>query len=321
MGSKASVVPIYAAEVAPPRLRGRLVVNWQVFDAFGIAVSFTLNLIFARDEASGWRLMIAEGILPTLPLLALVFAVPESPRFLMKRGLYDEAYRALLRLRGSPIRAAKEMIYLDAQLEAAEAQLMSRRFEKKVDAEQGMEKNEERRWTVNSGYTEDDDAFDDLFEPEAPKEQVDPDKDEPDTDPSGFWPRLRAWWRRLWTGGGPANGQTDPFFELFRETTYWSRMRNLVGHPRVARATLAAAIVMISQQACGINILAFYSSSLFLTPGAGNDVITKEDKYRALWYSWGFGMTNFIFSIFAYYLVDTKGRRWLLLWTFPFMGK
>jgi Sugar (and other) transporter len=34
----------------------------------------------------------------------------------------------------------------------------------------------------------------------------------------------------------------------------------------------------------------------------------------------GFGMTNFVFSLFAYYLVDTKGRRWLLLWTFPFMG-
>jgi hypothetical protein len=31
-------------------------------------------------------------------------------------------------------------------------------------------------------------------------------------------------------------------------------------------------------------------------------------------------MTNFVFSIFAYYFVDKKGRRWILLATFPFMG-
>ena len=35
MGCKASVVAVFAAEVAPARIRGSLVMNWQLFDAFG----------------------------------------------------------------------------------------------------------------------------------------------------------------------------------------------------------------------------------------------------------------------------------------------
>jgi Sugar (and other) transporter len=251
MGAKASVVPIYAgkfdssyrlanhdaAEVSPPKLRGRLVVNWQVFDALGIAFAFTLNLVFARDPDTGWRLMFAEGLLPTLPLLALVFAVPESPRFLMKRGLYAEAYRSLLRLRGHPIRAAKEMFLLDAQLEAAEAHLMRRRHKAK-DVEKLQERFHSDKGTSVDGSGGDyDDEYDELFDVETEKKPSDPDDDEPDSDPSGFWARLNAWWLRMWKGGEPIKGQTDPFVELFRETTYGTRLWSLVSHPRVARSS------------------------------------------------------------------------------------
>jgi Sugar (and other) transporter len=224
--------------VSPPKLRGRLVVNWQVFDAFGIAFAFTLNLIFARDSYIGWRLMFASGLLPTLPMLALVFAVPESPRFLMKRGLYAEAYRSLLRLRGHPIRAAKEMIYLDAQLEAAEAQLMS--WTRTTNADE--EVHRPSTFSEKSPATDDDEDYDDIFDVETQHQVSDPDDDAPDTDPSGFWERLKAWGTRMWKGGEPANGQTDPFVELFRETTYLSRVMNLVSHPRVARACESAGL-------------------------------------------------------------------------------
>src|ERR1700712_2615223 len=97
-----------------------------------------------QDKDVAWRLMIGSGLIPTLPLLILVFACPESPRFLMKRGLYYEAYKSYLRLRGSPIAAAKEMITLDAQLEAAEAKLLeSRRTRrKKKDPEQNVQLND-----------------------------------------------------------------------------------------------------------------------------------------------------------------------------------
>src|ERR1700712_2930242 len=97
-----------------------------------------------KDKDVAWRLMIGSGIIPTLPLLILVFACPESPRFLMKRGLYYEAYKAYLRLRGSSIAAAKEMISLDAQLEATEAKMLksSRTRRKKKDPEQNIPPND-----------------------------------------------------------------------------------------------------------------------------------------------------------------------------------
>lgn len=40
--------------------------------------------------------------------------------------------------------------------------------------------------------------------------------------------------------------------------------------PRVRRATLASFVVMLAQQMCGINIIAFYSSTIFREGGAGN---------------------------------------------------
>jgi MFS family permease len=62
---------------------------------------------------------------------------------------------------------------------------------------------------------------------------------------------------------------------------------------------------------CGINIIAFYSSTIFRNAGAS---ITE-----ALFASWGFGLINFIFAWPAVWTIDTFGRRTLLLFTFPNM--
>lgn len=60
-----------------------------------------------------------------------------------------------------------------------------------------------------------------------------------------------------------------------------------------------------------VNIMAFYSSTIFAQAGASNKV--------ALLASWGFGMAMFVFAIPALYTIDTWGRRALLLATFPNM--
>jgi MFS family permease len=69
---------------------------------------------------------------------------------------------------------------------------------------------------------------------------------------------------------------------------------------------------MIAQQMCGINIIAFYSSTIFTNSGFTN--------YQALWASFGFGLINFIFAFPALWTIDTFGRRALLLFTFPNMA-
>ncbi|KAK1486518.1 sugar transporter [Colletotrichum abscissum] len=90
------------------------------------------------------------------------------------------------------------------------------------------------------------------------------------------------------------------------------RFQELFTIPRIRRANLAAATIMLAQQMCGINIISFYSSPIF--------VESEFSEQRALWASWGFGLVNFTFAIPALWLIDSYGRRNLLLTTFPHMA-
>ncbi|KAJ5552558.1 Major facilitator superfamily domain general substrate transporter [Penicillium frequentans] len=89
------------------------------------------------------------------------------------------------------------------------------------------------------------------------------------------------------------------------------RFKELFTVPRLRRATQASGIVMIAQQMCGINIIAFYSSTIFQLAGANN--------INALLASFGFGLINFVFAWPAVWSIDRFGRRGLLLFTFPQM--
>ncbi|CAO2648164.1 Nn.00g090860.m01.CDS01 [Neocucurbitaria sp. VM-36] len=90
------------------------------------------------------------------------------------------------------------------------------------------------------------------------------------------------------------------------------RMLDLFVVPRLRRATIASAVVVIAQQFSGINIIAFYSSTIFAEAGYG----VKD----CLLVSMGFGLVMFVFAIPAVYTMDTFGRRNLLLSTFPNMA-
>lgn len=69
---------------------------------------------------------------------------------------------------------------------------------------------------------------------------------------------------------------------------------------------------MFMQQFCGVNVIAYYSSSVFSQAGF--------DNTSAFLSSWGFGMLNFLFALPATYTIDTFGRRNLLLVSFPLMS-
>ncbi|MCJ1245397.1 hypothetical protein MMC30_002601 [Trapelia coarctata] len=99
---------------------------------------------------------------------------------------------------------------------------------------------------------------------------------------------------------------------IIGHNNYVTRFIELFTIPRVRRATLASWTVMIAQQMCGINIIAFYSSTIFKEAGAGD--------LQALLASWGFGAVNFVFAWPAVWTIDTYGRRTLLLFTFPQMA-
>ncbi|KAF4625909.1 hypothetical protein G7Y89_g12255 [Cudoniella acicularis] len=100
--------------------------------------------------------------------------------------------------------------------------------------------------------------------------------------------------------------------QIIGRNTYTKRFIELFTIPRLRRATLAAFTVMMAQQMCGINVIAFYSSTVFVAAGA--------TPIQALVASFGFGLINFVFAWPAIWTIDTYGRRSLLLFTFPNMA-
>lgn len=82
--------------------------------------------------------------------------------------------------------------------------------------------------------------------------------------------------------------------------------------PRVRRAAQASGLVMFMQQFCGVNVIAYYSSQIFVEAGF--------ERKAALLTTMGTGLVNWIFAIPALYTIDTFGRRNLLLVTFPAMA-
>ncbi|KAJ5924072.1 hypothetical protein N7466_008259 [Penicillium verhagenii] len=220
MGLKASTIPIFCAENVPANIRGGLVMCWQLWTAFGIFLGYSANLAVMKVGSIAWRLQFGSAFIPAVPLLVGVYFCPESPRWYIKRGSAGKAYQSLLRLRNTPLQAARDLYYITAQI----------KIEQEII--------------------------------------------------------------------GPSN--------------YLTRFGELFTIPRVRRATLASFTVMIAQQMCGINIVSFYSSTIFSNAGATNQ--------EALFAAWGTGLVNFLFAFPAVWTIDTWGRRSLLLFTFPQMA-
>jgi sugar porter (SP) family MFS transporter len=95
IGSAAVLSPLYIAEVSPARIRGALVSVNQMAIVTGILMAYFINWVFAGTGPSNWRYMYATGALPSVLFFLLLLKVPESPRWLVKRGREEEADRVL----------------------------------------------------------------------------------------------------------------------------------------------------------------------------------------------------------------------------------
>ncbi|HKJ10857.1 MAG TPA: sugar porter family MFS transporter [Ornithinimicrobium sp.] len=100
VGAATAVAPIYNAEVAPPKHRGRLVGLFQFNIVIGILVAYLSNfaILGLFPDETAWRWMFGVEAVPALVFFLLLFLVPESPRWLMAMGRNDEAREIISRL-------------------------------------------------------------------------------------------------------------------------------------------------------------------------------------------------------------------------------
>lgn len=100
VGAASALVPAYMSEMAPAKFRGQLSGLNQTMIVSGMLLSYIVDFLL-RDLPIelGWRLMLGIAAVPALILFLGVLRLPESPRFLIKNGKFDEAKHVLMNLR------------------------------------------------------------------------------------------------------------------------------------------------------------------------------------------------------------------------------
>jgi sugar porter (SP) family MFS transporter len=103
IGASSVLGPVYIAELAPAKWRGRLVGAFQFNVVFGILVAYTSNYLIRLLHlgSAEWRWQVGVAAVPALGFLILLFRIPRSPRWSASRDRIDEAL-AVLKLMGEP---------------------------------------------------------------------------------------------------------------------------------------------------------------------------------------------------------------------------
>jgi sugar porter (SP) family MFS transporter len=101
VGAASMLSPMYIAEISPARIRGRLVSLNQLAIVTGILTAYFTDFFIVKiDVAAEWRWMFASETAPAVLFFLLLLLVPESPRWLIKRGRDANALTILTKVGG-----------------------------------------------------------------------------------------------------------------------------------------------------------------------------------------------------------------------------
>lgn len=101
VGASSVVGPMYISEISPAASRGRLVALFQFNVVSGILIAFVSNYFLFGVSEEAWRWMLGVQAIPAALYFGLVFLVPESPRWLAKKGQSAQALDVLKKI-GEP---------------------------------------------------------------------------------------------------------------------------------------------------------------------------------------------------------------------------
>lgn len=128
IGAASVMAPMYIAEIAPARLRGRLVAVAQFNIVCGILVAFFSNYLLV-NVAHNWRWMLGVMAIPAGLFFLLLFFVPESPRWLVKKKRVDQARTVLEKVGAANVEG--ELADIVGSLQEEAGQSVTKLYQKK----------------------------------------------------------------------------------------------------------------------------------------------------------------------------------------------
>src|ERR1700676_2832412 len=98
IGGSSVLGPVYIAELAPAKLRGRLVGLFQINIVLGILLAYFSNYVIGRFGlgVNEWRWQFGVAAVPAILFLVMLFGIPPSSRWLVTQKRVDEARAVLI---------------------------------------------------------------------------------------------------------------------------------------------------------------------------------------------------------------------------------
>lgn len=132
IGGSSVLAPMYLAEIAPARWRGRLVGFFQFNIVFGILLAYLSNYLLglAGLGAAEWRWKLGVNAIPAALFFFTLFLIPRSPRWLAKQGRVEEARQVLQAVGEEQVEAELSDIVQSIETERGqgEERLFQRRY-------------------------------------------------------------------------------------------------------------------------------------------------------------------------------------------------
>ncbi|GAA5956889.1 hypothetical protein JCM3765_006631 [Sporobolomyces pararoseus] len=145
VGLASCVLPTYLAELSPPKFRGRIVASLVVLITGGQVVAYLISLLcfhffpISSSSQQAWRWMFGFGTVPSLLQLILSFSLPESPRYLFRKGKTAKGRKVLKRLNPG---WSSERVQREVEKLIQEVNKGTPKEPERIEVEQG----EEEKW-------------------------------------------------------------------------------------------------------------------------------------------------------------------------------
>lgn len=233
IGLASLTTPIYIAEVAAPSMRGTLVTVNGLLICFGqFSAGMIDGILDEIDPVDGWRVMLGLAAIPSIVMFVGFQYMPESPRWLVMEGRYDEAKTVLNSIRESDNEAdgeLQEIINVCALMMGGSSAEGTDEDDDDADADDAFQYNS-------------DDSGDAL--------ELNPMENDHSLSPLRF---------------GEANAYQDNASTSKRtSSSFLSQVKDMVGDPPTLRALKLGCGMMVLQQLSGINTVRSLQLTFFI---------------------------------------------------------